>query len=558
MMRYWQWRWVAALGLASIAPARAAGQGDQVFVVYNTRVAESKDVANHYAEKRAVPAAQVLGLDLPDTETISRDDFKDRLQKPLRKALESKKFFVYSPRTFPSTNGQPRQVREMVSESKIRYLVLCYGVPLHIAEDTGLREDGVEKLQAELRRNEAAVDSELACLPFADSKMLLTGPINNMLYRATNANLFNPTNGLLMVTRLDGPTAAVARGLVDKAMQADEEGLWGRAYFDLRGLTNAGYKLGDDRIMGASQVCRRLGFETYTDYGPGTLTSGFPLSQVALYAGWYDESASGPFARPTVEFMPGAFAYHLHSFSAVTLRSTTRGWAGPLIAKGATATMGCVAEPFLVFTPDVEVFFVCFVQAGYSFGEAAYASSPAVSWQTTVVGDPLYRPFGKSPLERQQYLEQKNSKLMEWSYLRLVNFKIAGGTALTEVTPMLEGLEYAKQSSVLTEKLGDLYALQGKPASSVHAWQQALKLNPSPQQEVRIMLELGKSLTDQEHPAEAYEVYQQFLTKHSDYPEMVLVCRHLVALAEKLGKKEDAEKYQLEVNRLNAPGPPPK
>jgi hypothetical protein len=39
---------------------------------------------------------------------------------------------------------------------------------------------------------------------------------------------------------------------------------------------------------------------------------------------------------------------------------------------------------------------------------------------------------------------------------------------------------------------------------------------------------------------------------------MVLVCRHLVALAEKLGKKEDAEKYQLEVNRLNAPGPPPK
>ena len=40
------------------------------------------------------------------------------------------------------------------------------------------------------------------------------------------------------------------------------------------------------------------------------------MSQIALYAGWYERNASGPFAQPKVEFMPGAFAYHLHSFSA--------------------------------------------------------------------------------------------------------------------------------------------------------------------------------------------------------------------------------------------------
>src|SRR5207247_11155568 len=58
----------------------------------------------------------------------------------------------------------------------------------------------------------------------------------------------HPTNGILMVTRLDGPTAAIARGLVDKAIQAETDGLWGRAYFDVRGLTNGSYKLGDDWI----------------------------------------------------------------------------------------------------------------------------------------------------------------------------------------------------------------------------------------------------------------------------------------------------------------------
>jgi hypothetical protein len=29
------------------------------------------------------------------------------------------------------------------------------------------------------------------------------------------------------------------------------------------------------------------------------------------YVGWYDGNVSGPFARPSVEFRPGAFAYHL-------------------------------------------------------------------------------------------------------------------------------------------------------------------------------------------------------------------------------------------------------
>ena len=74
-----------------------------------------------------------------------------------------------------------------------------------------------------------------------------------------------------MVTRLDGPTAAIARGLVDKALQAEADGLWGRAYFDLRNITEPGYKLGDDWIRGASEVCRHLGFETVVDDNPAHL-----------------------------------------------------------------------------------------------------------------------------------------------------------------------------------------------------------------------------------------------------------------------------------------------
>ena len=280
-----------------------------------------------------------------------------------------------------------------------------YGVPLRILADPHLKEEIPETVKPELRRNEAAVDSELALLPLVEQKLPLFGPLRNPLYGATNLALFHPTNGVLMVTRLDGPTAAIARGLVDKALQAEKDGLWGRAYFDLRKTTEPSYKIGDDMIRNASEICRRLGFETVVDDNPGTFPDGFPMSHIAFYAGWYTEDVSGPFASPVVEFMPGAFAYHLHSYSANSLHTTNRHWAGPLLAKGVTATMGTIDEPYLSGTPDISVFTARFLLNGYTFGEAAYASQTVLSWQTTVVGDPLYQPFNRNLDQMAQALE---------------------------------------------------------------------------------------------------------------------------------------------------------
>src|SRR5204863_5508185 len=149
-------------------------------------------------------------------------------------------------------------------------------------------------------------DSELALLPLIEQKLPLGGPLKNILFGVTNAGWLHPTNGLLLVTRLDGPSPEIARGLVDKALQAEVDGLWGRAYFDLRNITDPGYKMGDDWIRGASEVCRHLGFETTVDERSGTFPASFPMSQIAFYMGWYDEDASGPFTQPKVEFMPGA------------------------------------------------------------------------------------------------------------------------------------------------------------------------------------------------------------------------------------------------------------
>jgi uncharacterized protein (TIGR03790 family) len=505
--------------LALAAPAARADGGDEVVVVYNPQMPGSKAVAEHYAAVRHVPAKQIFGFDLTTNEVMSREDFTDLLQKPLAKRIEAAGLWTFGKVTTPATNGQPERTETRVVKSKIRYAVLCYGVPLKIAPASIFEEFAEKITRTEFRRNEASVDSELAWLPLLKMNIPLTGPLPNPFYLSTNRETMNCTNGLLLVSRLDGPTPEIAEHLVDKAVEAENTGLWGRAYFDARGLSESdtNYYLGDAWMMAGAQISRLLGFETDLDTNAATLPASFPMSHIAIYAGWYAADPCGPFLQPKMEFMPGAFAYHLHSYSADTLRSTTRNWCGPLLAKGATCTMGCVYEPYLQFTPNV-AFFLEALGNGATFGEAAWSSQPALSWQTTVIGDPLYQPFKKSQLELHALLVRTKNPLLAWSFDRLVCLDLARGLREFQLIPFLENLPLTARSAVLTEKLASLYDAAGKPSSAIAAWQNALKLNPSPQQRIRLRLTLGEKLAAQDSDAEAVKNYQALLAEAPDYP----------------------------------------
>jgi uncharacterized protein (TIGR03790 family) len=545
----------AVLFLVCVIPSHAAGPGDEVIVVYNTRVPESKAVAEHYAKRRGVPSEQIFGFALSTGDDMSRVEFRDALQRPLAKALDQKKLWKIRSEVFLPTNGQPGRVEWKVAESKIRYAVLCYGVPLRISKDPNLKEPAAENLRPELRRNEAAVDTELALLPQIEQNLMLAGPSPNPVYTTTNAATLHPTNGVLMVTRLDGPSAEIARGLVDKAIQAETDGLWGRGYFDLRNTTDPNLKQGEDWIRGAAEISRHLGFETVVEETGSLFPAEFPLSHVAIYCGWYSEHVHGAFAQPEVEFMPGAFAYHLHSFSGSNLRSTTRNWVGALLAKGATASMGSVDEPYLGGTPDVAVFLARWLFHSMTFGEAAYAGQNILSWQTTIIGDPLYRPFGKPPQQIHQELERRESKLVEWSHLRVVNLNVVRNSPVAELVNYLEQIDLTKRSAVLSEKLGELYAAQGKPSSSLHAFEQALALDPSPQQRVRLTLATGDKLIAAERHADALELYERFLQALPDYPDQLGIYKKLQSLAQKMGRTVEATNYENRVKLLSPTKP---
>ena len=528
------WLWVFWLGLGGALAF--AESGDSVAIVFNRRVPESRKVAEYYAEKRRVPAAQIFGFDLPEGEAITRKEYREQLEQPLLEELVRRKLFTFREVMRPATPQRAAALVHQVVEAKIRYLVLCYGVPARILAEANWQEPDMDRWIPQFKRNEAAVDNELCLLPANRQNLALFGMITNPYYGATNASVFNPTNGMIMVARLDGPSAVIARGLVDKALQAETDGLWGRAYVDARGLTNGVYQMGDDWMRGAAEVTRKLGFETVLDEKPATFPATMPLSQVAFYAGWYDGNASGPFLRKPVEFMPGAFAYHLHSFSAHAIRSTDGHWVGPLLARGATITMGCVEEPYLQFTPNIAIFAARFLYSGFSFGEAAYASQQALSWQTTVIGDPLYRPRSVNGAARHADLQRRGSSLLEWSHLAVVNMNLAKDSPALAAVEYLEREPGTRSSAVLQEKLGDLYQAAGKPLSSLDAYAKALKLNPSREQTLRLLHTLARKQAALGRPEEALETLRQLQAKFPDHPASAEAGPRIVELLGQLKK----------------------
>src|SRR6185436_7208904 len=82
----------------------AAQAGESVVLIYNQRVPESKAVADHYAKVRQVPTNQIIGLSLPTTQTMTRDEYNRDLQLPLSDYFEREKLWTS---VYAEANGMP-------------------------------------------------------------------------------------------------------------------------------------------------------------------------------------------------------------------------------------------------------------------------------------------------------------------------------------------------------------------------------------------------------------------------------------------------------------------
>lgn len=538
------WIAVLALGIAfAAAPPVGGNEAGKVAVLFNANAPRSRDVAEFYARQRGVPEAQVIGLECGSDTLISRQAFDAEIVAPLRRILAERGLAQFD-------SGQPSRM----TGTKIRYLVTVYGMPYRILHDPQLVEEGAASLPDTLKNNGAAVDADLMLLP-APVALTLAGPIQNPHYASTNAAAIRPEAGLFLVSRLDGPTPELAMGLVTQAMEADRDGLWGRAYLDLRGLKDGSYKLGDEWLASAEATCRLLGFETEVDRNEATFPVGFPMSDIGIYAGWYDANVSGPFTLPTVDFRTGAIAYHIHSYSAFDPRSPSQNWVGPLVAKGATVTLGCVDEPYLQMTPNFGAF-LSRLALGMNFAEAGLVGQPVLSWQTVLIGDPLYRPFSPDLYARSQELERTGSPLLSWSILHRVNFFLQNGGDVGRALGDLETLSNAATNVVLASKVARLYADRSRLRQSVTWGRRALDAGGTPAERARLYLEIADWQRILDQSADAYATLQAFVKEFPGHPDLLAVRRQQLGYARDLDRKDDIPFLKAEVDRLTPPKPP--
>jgi uncharacterized protein (TIGR03790 family) len=208
-------------------------------------------------------------------------------------------------------------------------------------------------------------------------------------YRAQQGSL-----QIYSVWRLDGASAALAEGLVDKAIEAEQNGLAGEACLDLAHGPiakefDAGVGSGDWELYMAGVFAGQAGFTVTEDSNPQEF--GTPPApdcpNAALYSGWYSlDHYNNAFTWNT-----GAIGFHLDSLSAADPR-TGSNWSANAIEHGITVTSGAVAEPYLQGLAYPDGVFLNLLE-GANVGDAFLRNEAWLKWMILNIGDPLYLPF---------------------------------------------------------------------------------------------------------------------------------------------------------------------
>lgn len=388
-------------GLVTPADALQAGE---VLVLANRNAAKSVGLARYYMKKRQIPEQNLLILWTTDREACSRSEYEQKIVPPVKRYL--------------SENRQ------------IRCLVTMYGLPLRISP-TPLSDadrnthDGYVQRKKELtaalaavrdsdpdkangykkalqdleqqirhfnrsRDTVASLDSELMLVLKDDYNLTMWIP-NPYFLGFQNRKTGVDKSDVRMTSRLDGPDPDTVRRIIDDALQAEKQGLKGRAYFDARWKDPAdnavsGYALYDRSIHRAAAELGRTGKRPVVIDDTEELFQPGDCPQAAFYVGWYR------LARylDAFDWVPGSVGYHIASQECQSLKQGSY-WCVNMLKDGITATIGPVGEPYVQSFPLPEIFFSHLAEGYLTLAECYLISLPYLSWKMVLVGDPLYR-----------------------------------------------------------------------------------------------------------------------------------------------------------------------
>jgi len=529
--------------LTTCVTGQAAGEAAQVVVLVNTNDSGSAEIAKYYTQQRGIPKANIIALEMPTKETVTVREFVDTIYNPLLNTLIEKNWM-----NAVKANGRDCVGRERVSMAThhISYLVTTRGVPVRIANDPMLLGAESEQLPKQFKVNNGSVDGELALLA-ASSNLPMTAFVPNPLFSKITPTSSNEKR-VIRVSRLDGPSVAVVKKLIARSMQAEAQGLMGRAYFDMGGP----HAKGDEWMAAAGDLAVTAYFDTNFEKTKRPMDGRDRFDAPAIYMGWYRQNAYGPWLQPKWTVPPGAIGFHLHSFSAKTVRSTRIGWLGAFVNQGYCATVGNVYEPYLEYTHHPHMLLAALLE-GHTFGEAAMFCNPVLSWQGVAIGDPLYRPF-KVGLDAQLKVSMKN-ELSAYLCLRQINRLQAEGQSGEALT--FARTQFVRQPSLaLAYKLAKLYDAKGETKKAVEALRVTRYITVFSSDEVVLVKKIADFLNKYEERGLALDLYRKLIARDGLAKALkISLLESGAKIALEQGENTLSSAWSLTAQKLKAPAP---
>lgn len=243
-------------------------------------------------------------------------------------------------------------------------------------------------------QSHAALDSELAML-WIDNAPASSWLANPLARSGALQEAARPL--VLMVSRLDGRDPQQVRDLIATGMRVERDGLAGKIVIDSRGIAAQGadgkpdgYGVFDEQLRRLADFLKQAAVLSVVHDDRAEVIQPPGETDVAVYVGWYS------LARyvASIDFADGAVGYHVASLEMRSLRDASKpGWVRGLMDDGVVATVGPVAEPYLAAFPPPQDFVPLLLTGELCLAEVYWRTVPMMSWQMSLIGDPLYRPF---------------------------------------------------------------------------------------------------------------------------------------------------------------------
>jgi uncharacterized protein (TIGR03790 family) len=328
---------LALAGTLLFCHAQAEGlNADRLGVLFNLDDAASRQVALYYAEQRAIPRENVIGIHLPDSKVMTPE--------------------VFSPIRTRVLDQLPAAVQSLALVWSRPYAVGCMSITSAFA--AGYRA------------------------AFCQPGCVATPP--NPLFNG-DGWLPADTVGWWPAMLLPSADPALARALIERGKAADFSAPPGTLY-----LVRTADAARNVRAATYPDVALKLAHRLRIEQ------TSTPMERDTPDVLGYFTGAREVAELPLIHFRAGALADHLTSTGGV-LQGGNQMSALSWIVQGATATYGSVSEPCNILEkfPNVSVLF-----EHYTHGETAleaYWKSVAMPGQGLFIGEPLARPYAAGP-----------------------------------------------------------------------------------------------------------------------------------------------------------------